>query len=155
MVLSCLFLLYGPKTIICHCIMRLELFWVNTDPICSVIPSCLQDELWERVCSMCTKDCLGNAIFFLWTCHNGNLVTTFLVAVNDKCLFLFSVNCFGCTQKGDTYFNHMLKSQQIHTDQISHSNTCGNKQQLVIQHKNWGKLIILYKHLLKLVHFKE
>lgn len=136
MVLSCLFLLYGPKTIICHCIMRLELFWVNTDPICSVIPSCLQDELWERVCSMCTKDCLGNAIFFLWTCHNGNLVTTFLVAVNDKCLFLFSVNCFGCTQKGDTYFNHMLKSQQIHTDQISHSNTCGNKQQLVIQHKN-------------------
>lgn len=58
--------------VIYHCIMGLELFWVNTDLIRSAIPSCLPDELWESAFSVRTKARLGKAIFSLGRCHSGS-----------------------------------------------------------------------------------
>lgn len=77
--------------------MGLELFWVNTHPTQSVIPSCLPDELWESASSVCTKGRLGKAFFFLGCCHNGSAVAPFLVPVSDKCSSVFSVSHFALT----------------------------------------------------------
>lgn len=73
--------------------MGLELFWV-THPIRSVIPSCLPDELWESASNVCTKDRLGNAIFFLRAVASMAALLPPRGPASDKCSSLFSVSCF-------------------------------------------------------------
>lgn len=76
--------------------MGLELFWV-THPIRSVIPSCLPDELWESASNVCTKDRLGNAIFFLRAVASMAALLPPRGPASDKCSSLFSVSCFSPT----------------------------------------------------------
>lgn len=87
--------------VIYHCIMGLELFWVNTHLIRSVIPSCFPDELWESASNVCSEGRLGKQSTF---CGGATMAALLPPQgpVSDKCSSLFSVSCFPHTQVGET-----------------------------------------------------
>lgn len=85
--------------VIYHCIMGLELFWV-TQPIRSVIPSCLPDELWES--AMCVQKANLGKQSSLWGDATMAVPLPPRGIVNDKCSFLFYVSCFPHTLVKET-----------------------------------------------------